>query len=361
MQTCYRTEDGSLVFKRCADRPLIAPRDVPPSLPGHEVLGVFNPAAAVHDGEMLLIVRSAERPARDDGRLEIPVYDARRRTFVHAELDPEDGRYDFSDPRVVRERSTGRIVYLTTFSFLKKAVLDQNGQVRVEGEPVICPDLPWEAWGMEDPRLTVLDGRLLLTYSAVSEHGVAVALAASDDGRHFTKTGLIFPPENKNAVLFPRAIDGRYVALHRPVPYGIGMPDVWLAFSPDLVHWGAHRPVFGVRRGWWDAARIGAGAPPIETESGWLLFYHGADDLGRYAMGAVLLDPDRPWEVRARTAEPLLAPEAPYETSGFFGGVVFPTGAVVDPDGVVTVFYGAADESVACARARLDDVLAALR
>ncbi|MBE3562691.1 MAG: glycoside hydrolase family 130 protein [Hydrogenibacillus schlegelii] len=356
------------VFERCGPAPLLQPDDVPPVVPGDEVIGVFNPAAIRREEVLLLLFRSAERPRSSAGLLRVPVYEKSAptpeggggiaRQVRMFRLD--DGRYDFSDPRVVVERDSRRIVALTSFSFLRRAVLRPDGQVEVDPRPILWPSDPAEAWGMEDPRIVAVEGRLVLSYAAVSARGIVVMLAASRDGRTFERLGVALPPENKNAVLFPRRLGGRYVLLHRPVPAGIGTPDVWYAASPDLRHWGDHRPVFGVRPGAWDEARVGAGAPPIETEKGWLLFYHGADRHNRYAMGAVLLHRDRPWEVLARTAAPLLEPEAPYERRGFFGGVVFPTGAVLDEDGTVTVFYGAADEAIGCARAPLQAVLEAL-
>ena len=153
---------------------------------------------------------------------------------------------------------------------------------------------------------------------------------------------------------------GKYYMLHRPVPEGIGHPEMWVAESPDLKHWGNHRFLMGLREGAWDGARIGAGCVPIRTDAGWLALYHGADAEHRYCMGAVLLDPEDPGRVVARPAEPFMAPETDYELSGFFGGVVFACGAVVR-DGRVIMYYGVSDDSMASVSFELDRLLDAMK
>ena len=134
---------------------------------------------------------------------------------------------------------------------------------------------------------------------------------------------------------------------------------MWAAFSEDLVHWGGHKFVMGRRPGLWDSARVGGGTVPIRTERGWLSIYHGADENDRYALGAVLCDPDHPERVIARSGHPLLEPETEYELHGFFGNVVFTCGAVLEGD-VLTVYYGAADRLLCGAAGTLPEILASL-
>ena len=223
-----------------------------------------------------------------------------------------------------------------------------------------------EEFGVEDPRITALNGRYYVTYVAVSRHGAATALAATSDFRQFTRLGVIFPPENKDVVLFPERIKGQYVALHRPNPaQHFTRPEIWIASSPDLIHWGSHAPMLrgeGAR----EAGRIGAGAPPVRTPAGWLEVYHGnkpAPDrprgVGTYSAGAVLLDLEEPRNVIARCAT-LLVPEAHYERHGFVPDIVFPTGLVQHGE-TVLLYCGAADESTTVVELRLRDVLSAMR
>lgn len=171
---------------------------------------------------------------------------------------------------------------------------------------------------------------------------------------------MIFSPENRDVTIFPEKIAGRYRTLHRPVPKQIGVPAVWLASSDDLMTWGDHRFCFGSRAGTWDSHRIGGGAVPIKTRAGWLEIYHGVNADGQYALGAALLDMEAPWRVLARSAEPILKPEASYETEGFFGNVVFTCGCILDGDRL-RVYYGAADTVTAAADFSLGDILASLR
>jgi predicted GH43/DUF377 family glycosyl hydrolase len=183
---------------------------------------------------------------------------------------------------------------------------------------------------------------------AVSRHGPATALASTADFRTFTRHGVIFCPENKDVVLFPEMIDGTFAALHRPVcgtPFT--RPEMWVARSPDLIHWGAHSPL-AIAGGEWQSGRVGAGTPPVRVPGGWLAIYHGnrqptrPGEVGTYYAGAILLDANDPARVLKQTAEPFFRPEADFEVNGFVPNVVFPTGVVQDGDSLL-VYYGAAD------------------
>lgn len=374
-------------IRRSPDNPLLVPRDVAPSFPDWEVIGVFNAGVAEYQGEIILLLRVAERPRQSDrNALLVPVLvgeeeearlaasaerleirrvpggpangvegDAARPAIAIMRLDLGDPTLDFRDPRVVRDRS-GKTVCLTSVSRFHVARSRDGVRFTLDPGPGIWPEGEYENWGIEDPRVTPLDGRYWITYSAVSDKGVAVGLMSTADFVEFRREGVVLAPTNKDAVLFPEKIGGSYYMLHRPVPEGIGNPDIWIARSPDLLHWGDHRRLIGVREGRWDEGRIGAGGPPIPTEAGWLMLYHGADRRSRYCMGAALLDPRRPQEVVARLDEPLLEPEADYEMSGFFPEVVFACGAVVR-DGEVIMYYGASDDTMACAAFDLSALL----
>ncbi|GGH86343.1 putative GH43/DUF377 family glycosyl hydrolase [Pullulanibacillus pueri] len=179
---------------------------------------------------------------------------------------------------------------------------------------------------------------------------------ATKDFKTVERKGMIFAPENKDVLIFPEKINGKYYALHRPVPKSVGGPEVWIAESTNLVHWGNHKHLLGLRESMWDNGRIGGGAVPIKTDKGWLELYHGADKDHRYCMGAVLLDLNDPTKVIARSNQPILEPEADYEVEGFFGNVVFSCGALLEGD-KVKIYYGVADTSMAGAELSLQDIL----
>jgi len=238
---------------------------------------------------------------------------------------------------------------------------------RVDPAPTMPADPenhPEEVWGIEDPRITRLAERddYAVAYTAYSRGGPGVSLAFTDDFRTFRRMGMVFPPDDKDAALFPRRFGGRWAMIHRPVS-----PDraahVWPSFSPDLKHWGDHGILMEARRGaWWDAGKIGLSTPPIETERGWLIFYHGvrATAAGSlYRLGLALLDLEDPRRVLVRSDEWVLGASEPYERVGDVPDVVFPCGAVTGEDGdTLRLYYGAADTSICVATASLRQLLA---
>jgi predicted GH43/DUF377 family glycosyl hydrolase len=241
---------------------------------------------------------------------------------------------------------------------------------RFDAAPLIQPepDLhPEEIWGCEDPRLTWLPelDQWAIAYTAFSRRGPLVSLALSHDFTEVKKLGPVMPPEDKDAALFPRRIDGRWAMIHRPSPLR-GFAHIWISYSPDLRHWGDHELLLEARDGaWWDAGKIGLGPPPLETSDGWLVCYHGVHGTASgpiYRVGLALLDIDEPRKVLRRTDEWVLAPTAPYERSGDVNKVVFPTGWVLNPDsGQLSIYYGAGDSVIALVTASLADVLAMMR
>jgi beta-1,4-mannooligosaccharide/beta-1,4-mannosyl-N-acetylglucosamine phosphorylase len=210
-----------------------------------------------------------------------------------------------------------------------------------------------------DPRLTRLEDTYYLTWCNSTEHGPTVGLAATADFRTFTQADHPLPPPNRNCVLFPRRIGGEYALYHRPsdlghTPFG----DIYYATSPDLVHWGRHRFVFGPRPGW-QSVKVGPGPAPIEVDGAWLLLYHGvwrSCNGHLYYTGGALLELERPWRVLHRTRDYLLGPTEPYERVGDVPNVCFASSAVVEGD-TLRVYYGAADTCVAMATAKLADVV----
>jgi predicted GH43/DUF377 family glycosyl hydrolase len=236
---------------------------------------------------------------------------------------------------------------------------------RIDAEPWLPPDLvhhPEETWGVEDPRIVWLEEmkKYAVTYTAYSTSGPAVSLALTSDFQTFERAGAVMPPDNKDAALLPRRINGHWLMLHRPNA-GISS-DIWLAESPDLRHWGRHRRVLAARQGaWWDACRIGLGPPLVETERGWLMIYHGVRQTAAgclYRVGLALLDAGDPHRVLRRGDEWVLGPEEAYERQGDVSDVVFPCGITLGPDrDVLNIYYGAADTSIGLATARVSELL----
>ncbi len=236
----------------------------------------------------------------------------------------------------------------------------------IDPQPTLMPDpkhFPEEMWGIEDPRITFLPelNKYAVVYTAYTREGPGVALALTDDFRSFERRGVIMPPEDKDAALLPRRIDGRWVLIHRPV--SSPRANVWMSYSPDLRHWGDHKLMMEARRGgWWDANKIGLSSPPIETPDGWLIIYHGVRQTAAgstYRLGLALFDLNEPQRCIKRSEEWFFGPETDYEQHGDVAYVVFPCGYTLAPDGnTINLYYGAADSCIALAtgsvRALLD-------
>jgi predicted GH43/DUF377 family glycosyl hydrolase len=302
------------LFERYGANPVLTAAEWPGA-----VNAVFNPAAAILENETLLLVR---------------VEDHTGRSYLGVARSP-----------------------------------DGLGGWAVDLDRSFRPDFELEAerHGIEDPRVTELDGEYLIVYTGYSAGGPLVCLAATTDFRTYERRGVLLPPENKDAALFPERFGGRYALLHRPravTPRATG--DIWLSWSPDLRHWGGHHCLFRAgAAGSWDSEKIGLGPPPLRTGAGWLLLYHGVRTTASgsiYRVGLALLDLENPQRVLARSRDWVFGPEAPYERIGDVGNVVFPCGWVLGEDGdTLRVYYGAADSTVCVATASLPALLAHLR
>lgn len=340
-----------MTIRRLTTRLLLRPEDVAPSCEDFEIIGVFNPGAVRREGEVVLLVRVAERPReRRPGLTGLPRWDAHGGLVIDWIPDQQLERID---ARVVRQKADG-LVRLTFTSHLRVVRCGNGRAVRETGGPLFLPKGELEEFGVEDPRITKLQGRYWITYVAVSRHGPATTMASTVDFCTFERHGIIFCPENKDVVLFPEFIGGSFAALHRPVcgtPFT--RPEMWVSRSPDLIHWGEHTPL-SIPASAWQTGRVGGGAPPIRVRDGWLVIYHGnrqpvtPGDVGPYCGGALLLDLEDPTRIRRRSVDAFLRPESDFEVNGFVPNVVFPTGVVRDGN-VLLVYYGAADTVVAVA------------
>ncbi len=302
--------DPRELFKRHKANPVITAAHFP-----RMVNAVFNPGATVLDGRTLLLLRVEHRTglsslvvATSEDGLDGWEIDRVR------QLEPRPGRFE-------------------------------------------------EHWGIEDPRITQVGDEYHVVYVGYSTAGPLVCHAVTRDFLTWEHRGVLQPPEDKDAALFPRLFDGRWALVHRPMAtmQGLGT-HIWLSFSPDLRYWGESRILVPARRGgWWDANKVGLGPPPMLTRDGWLLCYHGVRTTASgsiYRLGLALLDRDDPSRVIARGNEWVFGPHEPYERGGDVPDVVFPCGWVLRDDGdTVHLYYGAADSSVCVAEASLSELL----
>jgi predicted GH43/DUF377 family glycosyl hydrolase len=236
---------------------------------------------------------------------------------------------------------------------------------QIDPAPTLMSDpvnFPEELWGIEDPRITFIPelDRYAVVYTAYSRGGPGVALALTDDFRHFERFGMIMQPEDKDAALLPRKINGHWALIHRPV--GPSNAHIWISYSSDLKQWGNHKKILEARQGgWWDANKIGLSPPPIETPEGWLMIYHGVRETAAgciYRLGLALFDLNMPEICLKRGNEWIFGPEESYEQHGDVGNVVFPCGLTVGTDGdSVNIYYGAADTSIALATSSVKGML----
>jgi predicted GH43/DUF377 family glycosyl hydrolase len=297
-------------FVRFEGNPIITPADVSP-----KVNAIFNPAATIFDGETLLLARVEDRSGMSN--------------------------------LVVARSSDG----LTDWT------VEPRRGIRAD------PQRFEERWGIEDPRITRIDGTYYVVYTGYSEGGPLICLATTTDFESFQRHGVLMPPEDKDAALFPLRFGDRWALIHRPVPTTVGFSaHIWLSWSPDLRYWGDGQILLHARAGGlWDANKVGLGPPPLQTDQGWLICYHGVRVTASgsiYRAGLALLDLDDPCNVLGRTDEWVFGPKEPYERGGDVPGVVFPSGWVLDEDGdTIRLYYGAADTVIGVARASLRHLL----
>jgi predicted GH43/DUF377 family glycosyl hydrolase len=301
------------IFQRFEGNPILC-KDHWPRI----VNAVLNPGAVRIDGETLLLVRVEDRSGISN------LYTARSRDgFTGWEID--------KDPCLELE-----------------------------------PGSYEETWGIEDARITRIGDEHYVVYTGYSRGGPLVRLASTKDFRTFERRGTLMPPDDKDAALFPCKFGNRWALLHRPSPQSessnnIGA-NIWLSWSPDLRHWGDHTVLIHARRGgWWDANKIGLGPPPLLTEFGWLLLYHGVRRTAAgsiYRLGLAMVDRDDPSQLIVRGNEWVFGPEAVYEQHGDVPGVVFSCGWVPSDDGqAIHLYYGAADTNICVATSRLSDMI----
>ena len=296
------------VVRRYTNNPILTKTEIP-----YAVETVHNAAVVKHEGEYIMLFRSHLRTGRSIIGL------ARSSDGFHFAADPQ--------PFLVPERSGPFAVY--------------------------------EEYGVEDPRVTFIDGEYIITYSAYSAKGVRVALARTRDFIHLERVSLITEADYRNLVIFPEKFSGLYARLDRPHSE-ISPWSIWISYSPDLTFWGQSELIMKPEPYHWDEMKIGPGAPPFKTEQGWLSIYHGVFrtmDGAIYRLGVALHDLRDPANIIGVSDSWILQPEDPWERTGYVHNVVFTCGAVPEADGTVKIYWGAADTVMCVGEANISDLI----
>ncbi len=289
-------------LKRLSEKPVLLPKKEN----GWEAAAVFNAAAVYDNGLIHLIYRATDIP-------------------------PNDKEGPFVSSLGYAVSSDG-----LTFSRLDR--------------PVMSNDIPEESRGPEDPRIVKIGDTYYMLYTGYNGVDYKICMATSKNLVKWERRGVVLDERNKDASLFPEKIEGKYVMFHRREP------DIWLAYSDDLKKWYRHRSIISPRaESDWESGKVGIAGPPIKTEEGWLLIYHGTNPKKGYSLGIALLDLKDPSRVIARQKEPILTPELEWEVNGWVPRVVFSCGQVVLGQRVL-VYYGGADEVIGVAEFNLEDI-----
>lgn len=373
------------IISRKFSKLIVSPDMVKPSQDNLEVIGTFNPGVITCEDMTYFLIRVAERPKeKREGYYPLPKVENGKIAVNWQKME----NLTVLDERAVVSKADG-FLCLTNISHLRLAKSKDGINIDSIAEvPTLFPEGPYEEYGIEDARITHIGDKFYITYVAVSNHGIATSLVSTKDFVEFEKHGIIFPTENKDVVIFPEKVGGRYVAFHRPLSANpLGPPEMWMSFSPDLINWGHHCCVVKAcsdckvvkaqkvettrscqrrRATDWDFMKVGAGAPPVKTKEGWLEIYHGSfkaheeDTVGIYCGGAALFDLNDPNKLIARAKRPILVPETEFDRRGFLNNIVFPTAVALDSDDLL-VYYGAADTYTAVTKLSLHDVLKAAK
>ncbi|MBO4573005.1 MAG: glycosidase [Clostridia bacterium] len=318
--------------------------DLKPSDERFEVIGAFNPAVVSVGGTTYMILRVAEKAKQTKkGSFLVPYFKPDKGLDILSIPLNED--YDFSDVRVIRRKNE---FYLTSMSHFRIGRSSDGINFDFSENICIFPQTDYEEYGIEDARITAAEGVFYVTYTAVNRKGTFVALMTTKDFRHFERKGVLFSRDDKDCVIFPDKINGKYYAMHRPSTEENQTLDIFTAESDDLINWTSLGALTGARLDFTSSARLGAGAVPIKTEKGYLEIYHSADENNRYFLAAMLLDPSDPTKVLAKSKSPLIEPTKDYEKTGFVNEVVFTCG-LTKTDDALNIYYGVCDLGVAVA------------
>lgn len=352
---------------------LVRPRDLKPISELTEIIGTTNPAAVrLGNGSIVLYVRVIEKLKnfKDTDFFYSPRFEGENKSRIVLDKFPKKEIALKSNLGFNFKNGTKRLTYI---SYLKRVVLDKSGfNVSSIENGISFPCLSWDGeLGIEDARITKIGKLYVMTYVSLSrDANISTSIAISNDCKKWYRRGIIFEEQNKDVVIFPELINGRYVAINRPEgSFEFSSPHIWLSYSKDLENWGRPRPFVLARKGKWDAERIGAGPPPTKTCKGWLFLYHGVKmketkglfpiflikkilhwqtKIESYSVGAALLDLKEPSKIIAKAEFPIISPKLGTEKKNIVKKeVVFPTGLVwgLNKENLL-IFSGGGDEVV---------------
>lgn len=342
------------IARRFEENPLLTPQQVSPGNEQMTVACLLNSAVFRFEKKIWLLARVAERPAQKEGRVRIATRtDGEIQILEFANDDPA---LDVSNPGVVHYNGAD---YPASLSHFRLMCSDDGKSFRnAEGYEPIFGQSELEDYGIEDGRVAEINGIYYLTYTMLSACGVGVGLMQTRDWKRFERKGMILLPHNRDCAIFEEKVRDRYYALHRPSSPEMGGSYIWIAESPDGIHWGRHKCVAKTRPGMWDSQRIGAGCSPIRIPEGWLAIYYGTDGQNRSCLGAMLLDLKDPARVISRSELPIMEPTEPYELGGLPGNGIFTNGHLVVGDRLL-LYYSAGNEVICGAELSIAEILRA--
>src|SRR3989344_3816652 len=334
------------------DKIIIKPIDFKPSSKDFEIIGTINPAVArLSNGDILLYVRVIEKLIKDEDK-----------EFVYS-------------PRMIGKKD----FKYTLDKFPKSSITEKN--------PLDFGFIDDGEFGIEDPRITKIKDRYIMTYVTLSKYGdISVSYAISKDLKNWRRKGVMFQEQNKDVIIFPEIIGDHYIAINRPEGnFQFSLPHMWLSYSKDLKHWGHPKPlILSKSKIGWDSGRVGSGTPPIKTKKGWLILYHAVEEkkvndyflikllkktlglsniITQYNVGAVILKLENPSEILMKTKDPLFSPTKKYEKGVIEKkNVIFPTGMVLSNNKKDLLIYsGAGDVMTEVKKISINEIMKALR
>lgn len=380
---------------------LLSPKDIKPSSSKFEVLGVINPAAIrLEDGKILMYVRVIERLKKtfDNKFFFSPRMIGTDKFQIKIDKFKKEDIASNSEFDIIFKDGTKRLTFI---SHMRRVLLDKSGFkiLLIEQKPNFFGTVKDGELGVEDPRITKINDLYLMTYVSLSvEQNISTALATSTDCINWERKGIIFGEQDKDVVIFPEKINGRYVAFDRPEgSFQFTQPHIWIAYSKDLKSWGDLKPISNIYEEAGFCPRNGAGPPPIKTKKGWLLIYHAVTEfkeseeeifrkikkminspediisklsklkkealkkISIYSVGAALFDLNNPERLIAKTKKFILVPRKKYETTFENKRVIFPTAIVPDNNSDILIYSGAGDEHTTVKKISLNDILKQLK
>jgi beta-1,2-mannobiose phosphorylase / 1,2-beta-oligomannan phosphorylase len=389
-----------MVIKIKKEDLLLAPADIKPTSKLFEVIGVLNPAAVrLPDGNVVLYVRVIEKLKKTED--EKYCYSPRMAGDCEFKIKVDKFRKelisDISEFDFVFKNGNKRLSFISHF---RRVILDNTGfkVLHVEKNPSFFGIKRDGEFGIEDPRISKIGDLYVMTYVSLSkEQNVSVCSAISTDCINWSRQGIIFGEQDKDVVIFPERINGRYVAFDRPEGnFQFTQPHIWIGYSSDLKSWGDLKPIPCVYEEHGFCPRNGSGPPPIKTKKGWLLLYHAVTEfteeqsedeilkklrkivklkenvlrkiaklereiirtVSTYSIGAALFDLNNPEMLIAKSKNFIIAPNGKYDESPEHKRVVFPTGLIYDENGKDLLIYsGAGDSYTTVKKTALSDIM----